>query len=59
MVLENMLVLHDASPALFVLHLHENCAKSGLISGGGFEWELPDSLDNVPVDIETGSTDLG
>ena len=26
MVLESMLVLHDASPALFVLHLHENCA---------------------------------
>ena len=59
MILESMLVLHDKSPALFVSHLQENCAKDGLVSVGSLGWDLPNGLDNVPVNVDTGSTDLG
>ena len=54
-----MFIFHDAGPALLVLHLYENCTKNGLINIGRFGWDLPDSLHDVPVDIKTGSTDLG
>ena len=59
MVLESMLVLHDKSPALFVSHLEENCAKDGLVNIWWLGRNLPGGLDNVPVDIKTRSSDLG
>ena len=58
-ILESMLVLHDKSPALFVFHLQEHCAKDWLVSVESLGRDLPDGLDNVSIDIDTRSTYLG
>ena len=58
-VLQRMLVFHDTSSAFLVLHLDEDCAKDGLIGVGGLGRDLPDSLNNVSINIDTWSTDLG
>ena len=58
-LLQGVLVFHDSSSAILVLHLYEDCAKDGLVSIGSLRWDLPDGLDDVPVNVDTGSTDLG
>ena len=57
-VLECVLVLHDAGPGLLVPHLHQDSTK-GRVGGvvAGFSWKLSHSFNDVSIDIYAWSTD--
>ena len=58
-ILEDMLTLHNAGPAILISHLHQDSTQDRL---GGvmsrFGWKFSDSFNDVPGNIYSRGTDF-